>query len=88
MNQQLQTNLIDMKNIIVSEVQRKHGIYCEVQLRELHTKRLDTLVRVSIIPQGNPFNAQQFDVYQDRKGTVYWDNAVDIREDESTKDIN
>jgi len=88
MNQQLQTNLIAMKNVLVSEIQNKYGVHCEVQLREIHSKRLDTVVQFHIIANGDVFNVQSFEVYQDRKGIVYWNNAENINENTQERVIN
>lgn len=88
MNQQLQNSLISMKNILASEIQNKYGVHCEVQLREINTKRFDTLVQFHIIINGDMFNVQSFEVYQDRKGIVYWNNAENINENTQERVIN
>lgn len=88
MNQQLQTNLIAMKNVLISEIQNKYGVHCDVQLREIHTKRLDTLVQFHIIINGDMFNVQSFEVYQDRKGSVYWNNTENVNENTQERVIN
>lgn len=88
MNQQLQNNLISMKNILVSEIQNKYNVHCDVQLREVNTKRFDTLVQFHIIVNGDIFNVQAFEVYQDRKGNVYWHNAENVNENVREKVIN
>lgn len=83
MDNKLQQDLITMKNILQQEVSP-----CVVQMRQLATKRLDTLVRFDIIDPNNPFGAESFDVFRCRKGRMYWNRSVDMNEDMNQKVVN
>ena len=92
MNNELQDKLIAMKYSLQNDIANKTGKQCQVNIRQLGTKRLDSLVRFDIITNNpnNPFgyDSQSFDVFVDRKGIVYWDRAIDMNEDVSMKTIN
>lgn len=92
MDNELQEKLIAMKYALQNDIVSKTGQQCQVNIRQLGTKRLDTLFRFDIITANpsNPFGVDQqsFDVYRCRKGIVYWDRAIDINEDISVKTIN
>ncbi len=92
MDNALQDKFIAMKYALQNDIVNKTGQQCQVNIRQLGTKRLDTLFRFDIITANpnNPFGADQqsFDVYRCRKGRIYWDKAIDMNEDTSMKDIN
>ena len=92
MDNELQDKLIAMKYSLQNDIANKTGQQCQVNIRQLGTKRLDTLIRFDIITANpsNPFGADQqsFDVYRCRKGRIYWDRAIDMNEDFSMKTIN
>lgn len=92
MDNEFQEKLIAMRYSLQNDIANKTGQQCQVNIRQLGTKRLDTLFRFDIITANpnNPFGADQqsFDVYRCRKGRIYWDKAIDINEDVSMKPIN
>ncbi len=92
MDNELQEKLIAIKYALQNDIANKTGQQCQVNIRQLGTKRLDVLFRFDIITANpnNPFGADQqaFDVYRCRKGIIYWDRAIDINEDVSMKTIN
>lgn len=92
MDNEFQEKLIAMKYSLQNDVTKKTGQQCQVNIRQLGAKRLDTLVRFDIITPNpdNPVGAEQqsFDVYRCRKGIIYWDRAIDMNEDVSMKTIN
>lgn len=84
----MQDKLIAMKYSLQNDIASKIGQKVSVQIRQLGTKRLDSLYRYDIINPANPFETQSFDVFVDRKGIVYWDVAIDMNEDMNQKPIN
>lgn len=90
MDNNLQTKLIALKHSLQNDINSKYGMSVEVQLKQKHTKRLDTLVQVDIIgiQEGMPMIINSFDIYQDRKGIVYWERATNVQEDAKEKPIN
>tara|TARA_A100000171_G_C2037174_1_gene98632 strand:+ start:133 stop:399 length:267 start_codon:yes stop_codon:yes gene_type:complete len=88
MDNNIQDKLIAMKYSLQNEITSKTGQQVSVQIRQLGTKRFDSLYRYDIINPANPFETQSFDVFVDRKGVVYWDVARDMNEDMSQKPIN
>ena len=88
MDNNMQDKLIAMKYSLQNDIASKIGQKVSVQIRQLGTKRLDSLYRYDIINPANPFETQSFDVFVDRKGIVYWDVAIDINEDMNQKPIN
>lgn len=92
MDNELQEKLIAMKYSLQNDITNKTGQQCQVNIRQLGTKRLGTLIRFDIITANpsNPFGADQqsFDIFKCRKGYVYWDRAIDINEDRTEKLIN
>ena len=88
MDDNMQDKLIAMKYSLQNDIASKIGQKVSVQIRQLGTKRLDSLYRYDIINPANPFETQSFDVFVDRKGIVYWDVAIDMNEDMNQKPIN
>ena len=90
MDNNLQTKLIALKHSLQNDINTKYGVPVEVQLKQKHTKRLDTLVQVDIIgiQEGMPLVINSFDVYQDRRGIVYWERATNMQEDTREKPID
>lgn len=88
MDNNMQDKLIAMKYSLQNDIASKIGQKVSVQIRQLGTKRLDSLYRYDIINPANPFETQSFDVFVDRKGIVYWDVAIDMNEDMNQKPIN
>jgi len=88
MDNNMQDKLIAMKYSLQNGIAFKTGQQVAIQIRQLGTKRLDSLYRYDIINPTNPFETQSFDVFVDRKGVVYWDLARDMNEDMNQKPIN
>ena len=88
MDNNMQDKLIAMKYSLQNDIASKTGQQVAVQIRQLGTKRFDSLYRYDIINPSNPFDTQSFDVFVDRKGDVYWDVARDMNEDMNQKLIN
>lgn len=84
----MQDKLISMRYSLQNDIASKTGQQVAVQIRQLGTKRFDSLYRYDIMNPANPFEAQSFDVFVDRKGNVYWDVARDMNEDMNQKPIN
>ena len=74
----MQDKLIAMKYSLQNDIASKTGQQVTVQIRQLGTKRFDSLYRYDIMNPANPFETQSFDVFVDRRGVVYWDVARDM----------
>ncbi len=88
MSPELKNNILKLRDTLLQDIPKTYGFPVQIHLRELSSKRMDALVRVSIIPIHAPFQLQEFDIFQDRKGDVYWDRARDINENVNEKVIN
>lgn len=81
--------LLAFKHAVQNEIKNKYGSYAEVQIQQQGVRRLQELFVVSIIPNGNIFHAQMFEIYQDRLGNIYWgDYQGNFNENMTAKVVN
>ena len=80
--------LNSFKYALQNEIKSKFGTYAEAQFQSIPTKRVEESILVRIIVNGNVFMPQDFEIYQDRKGNIYWDYYRNIQEDSFERAIN
>lgn len=83
-----QQKLQDLGNELQKRIVSEMGIYTQVQIAKTGVRRVKEMYVFSVIPNGNIFEAQQFEVYTDKQGNIYWDTHTNPNEDMNQKVVN
>lgn len=88
MDTNFQDKVVALKYALRNDISNKYGIPIEVQLRQVNTKRLDTLIFADIIDVQNQEIVQRFEIFKDHLGDVYWDIYQGFNEQSYEKPVN
>lgn len=80
--------LLAFKHSLQNDIQKKYGGYVEVTIHGNATKKVNESFVVSVVLNGNILNAQQYEIYETRKGEICWDKfSPNFRENTLEKEV-
>ena len=68
--------LVAFKYALENDIKKLHNINTEVMIRQLGTRRMKELFVVDVVPNGNLFESQQFEIFLDKQGSIHWGNSL------------